>query len=119
MIGTPHHRWLRALPALVLLGDAVMSFRPPVFIQRCLDGVRLPRDWWWALIAVELLAAAGPVAGLRYPGVAFTTNIAVVGYFLCAAYAHMRARFLKQEFRLNRLGMPTFSVAVLVVSYAV
>ncbi|MEU7020655.1 DoxX family protein [Streptomyces sp. NPDC046203] len=119
MIDTPHHWWLTALLALVLFGDAVMSFRPPVFIQRCLDGVRLPRDWWWALIAVKLLAAAGLVVGLRFPGVAFATNIAVIGYFLCAAYAHLRARFLKQEFWLNCLGMLAFSVAVLVVGYVV
>ncbi|MEV0321158.1 DoxX family protein [Streptomyces sp. NPDC050658] len=119
MIDTPHHWWLTALLALVLFGDAVLSVRPPVFIQRCLDGVRLPRDWWWALIVTKLMAAAGLIAGLKYPGVAFAANAGVIGYFLCASYAHYRARFLKQEFWVNCLGMLGLSVGVLVACYAV
>ncbi|MER6982990.1 DoxX family protein [Streptomyces carpinensis] len=119
MIGVPHVWWLTALLAIVLFGDAMMSVRPPGFIQRCLDGVRLPRDWWWTLIVVKLLAAAGLVAGIKYPGVAFAANVAVIGYFVCASYAHYRARFLKQEFWVNCLGMLGLSVSVLVLSYAV
>jgi hypothetical protein len=117
MIDTPHMAWPTAVLALVLLGDALLSLKPPVFIQRCLDGVLLPRDWWWILVAVKLLAAAGLMTGLRYPGIGFATNVAVIAYFACAAYAHFRARFLKQEFWVNCLGMLTFSVAVLVGSY--
>ncbi|MER5391725.1 DoxX family protein [Saccharopolyspora sp. NPDC002686] len=119
MTGLPHTWWPTALLALVLFGDAVMSLKPPVFIQRCLEGVNLPRDWWWILIAVKLLATAGLLVGLEYPGIAFATNAAVIAYFLCAVYAHIRAQFLKQEFWLNCLGMLTFSTAVLVFSYAV
>jgi DoxX-like protein len=118
MIGVPHFWWLTGLLALVLFGDAVMSLRPPAFIQRCLDGVRLPRDWWWILIVIKILAAAGLVVGFKYPGVAFATNVAIIGYFMCAGYAHYRARFLKQEFWLNCLGMLALSVFVLVLSYA-
>ena len=119
MIDAPHYWWLTALLALILFGDAVMSLRPPGFIQRCLDGVRLPRDWWWILVVTKLMAAAGLVVGLKYPGVAFTANVAIIGYFVCAAYAHYRARFLKQEFWLNCLGMLAFSVAVLIAGYTV
>lgn len=119
MIGVPDIWWLTALLALVLFADAVMSLRPPGFIQRCLDGVRLPRAWWWILVVIKLLAATGLVVGIKYPGVAFATNVAVIGYFVCAAYAHYRARFLKQEFWLNCLGMLALSVSVLVASYPI
>ncbi|WP_329252701.1 DoxX family protein [Actinoallomurus sp. NBC_01490] len=111
MIHGPHPWWLTALLALALFSDALMSLRPPAFIQRCLEGVGFPRDWWWTLIAIKLLATAGLVAGLKYPGVGLATTVGVIAYFVCAAYAHYRARFLKQEFWLNCLGMLTLSVA--------
>lgn len=118
MIDVPHVWWPTALLALALLSDAVMSVRPPAFIRRCLDGVGLPRDWWWILIVIKTFAVAGLLTGLKYPGVAFATNVAVIGYFVCASYAHYRARFLKQEFWVNCLGMLTLSVATLVLSNA-
>ncbi|MCX5144196.1 MULTISPECIES: DoxX family protein [unclassified Streptomyces] len=117
MISTPDPWWPTALLAVALFSDALMSVRPPVFIQKCLDGVNFPRDWWWTLVVIKFLAAAGLVAGLRYDGVAMTTNLAVIAYFLCAAYAHYRARFLKQEFWLNCLGMLVLSTAVLFLSH--
>ncbi len=117
MIDVPQIWWPTALLAAVLLGDALMSIRPPKFIQDCLEGVHFPRDWWWGLVVIKLLAAAGLIAGLKYPGVGVATNAAVIAYFLCACYAHYRARYLKQEFWLNCLGMLAFSVLVLVVSY--
>lgn len=50
MISTPDPWWPTALLALVLLSDAAMSVRPPVFIQQCLEGVRFPATgggcWW-------------------------------------------------------------------------
>ncbi|PNE40430.1 DoxX family protein [Streptomyces noursei] len=119
MTGIPHVWWPTALLALVLFGDAVLSLRPPAFIQRCLDGVRLPRDWWWILIVIKLLAAAGLVVGIKYPDIGLATNVAVIGYFVCASYAHYRARFLKQEFWLNCLGMLALSVSALVLPYAI
>lgn len=119
MIDTLHLPWLTAILALALLSDALLSLRPPVFIQNCLDGVKFPREWWWALVAIKILATIGLVAGLKYPEIGFTTNIAVIAYFVCAAYAHYRARFLKQESWLNCLGMLGLSVTVLVFSYAV
>ncbi len=118
MIATPHVWWPTALLALALLTDALMSIRPPAFIQQCLEGVRFPREWWWTLIVVKLLATAGLIAGLKYAGMGFTTNVAVIAYFLCAAIAHFRAHFLKQEFWLNCLGMLALSIAVLTFSYA-
>ncbi|MFV8297922.1 DoxX family protein [Mycolicibacterium fortuitum] len=117
VIDTPHWWWLTAILAIVILGDALISLKPPRFIQGCLDGVGLPRDWWWVLIVVKLLAGVGLIVGLKYPGVAFSANAGIVVYFLCACYAHYRARFLKQEFWINCLGMLLFSAFVLVVSY--
>jgi DoxX-like protein len=108
-----------ALLALALFADAVMSIRPPGFIQKCLDGVGFPRDWWWTLVVIKLLATAGLVAGLEYPGVGVATKVAVIAYFVCASYAHYRARFLKSEFWLNCLGKLALSIAVLLFSYVV
>jgi len=117
MVLTPVLWWPTVLLALALFVDALMSLRPPVFIQKCLDGVGFPRDWWWTLVVIKLMATVGLVAGLKYAGVGLTTNIAVIAYFLCAAYSHYRARFLKQEFWLNCLGMLELSVVVLLFSY--
>ncbi|MCQ4127586.1 hypothetical protein ABIE52_000280 [Rhodococcus sp. OAS809] len=117
MIATPHIWWPTAALAAILLADALLSIRPPAFIQNCLDGVAYPRDWWWTLVVVKLLAAAGLLAGLHFPGVGVTATAGVVAYFVCAAYAHIRAHFVKQEFWINCLGMLALSIVVLVVSY--
>ncbi|OBA83513.1 hypothetical protein A5642_26555, partial [Mycolicibacterium mucogenicum] len=81
--------------------------------------VRLPEDWWWVLIVVKLLAVAGLLVGLKYPGIGVAANAGVIVYFLCAAYAHYRANFLKQEFWINCLGMLGLSVGVFVLSYVI
>ena len=117
MILLPEPWWLTALLAAVLLGDAVMSLRPPRFIRDCLDGVGFPRDWWWALILIKLLAATGLVAGIFVPGIAFAATVGVVAYFVAAAAAHVRARFLGSEFWINCLGMLALALAVLGISY--
>ncbi|WP_016701156.1 DoxX family protein [Actinoalloteichus spitiensis] len=111
--------WLPAALASVLLLDAALSIRPPKFIRDCLDGVGFPREWWWTLIVIKALASAGLIVGIWVPGVGATANAGVVAYFLCASYAHVRARFLRQEFWVNCLGLLAFSVAVFVFSYLV
>jgi len=118
MIDVPNAPWLTVVLALALLSDAIMSIKPPKFIQQCLDGVRFPRDWWWALIVIKFAATAGLLLGLEYPGVAFCTNVAVIAYFLAACAAHFRARFLRNEFWINCLGMLGLAVATLFVGYA-
>lgn len=117
MVLTPVPWWPTVLLALAVFSDALMSLRPPRFIQQCLDGVVFPRDWWWTLVVIKLLATVGLVVGLRYAGVGLTVNFAVIAYFVCAAYSHYRARFLKQEFWLNCLGMLGLSVVVFLFSY--
>lgn len=118
MIDTPHLPLLTIALAVGLIGDALLSIRPPKFICDCLDGVRFPRDWWWTLIVIKLAAGAGLLVGLHYPGVGVAANVGVVAYFVCATVAHLRARFLNSTFWMNCLGMLAFSVIVLTVSYA-
>lgn len=110
--------WPPTILALVLLGDAVMSLRPPKFIRDCLHGVGFPREWWWILIVIKLLAVSGLIAGLWLPGIAFAANTGVIVYFGCAAAAHLRARFLGASFWVNCLGMLALSLAVFALSFA-
>ncbi len=111
----PHVPWLVIILAVVLLGDAVLSLRPPTFIQRCLDGVGFPRQWWWVLVVVKMTAAIGLIVGLWVPGVAAAANVGVLLYFSCAAAAHIRARFTGKEFWVNCMGMLLLALTVLVV----
>ncbi|KQY57192.1 DoxX family protein [Nocardioides sp. Root140] len=113
----PEPWWPTTLLAAALFGDAILSIRPPKFIRDCLDGVNLPREWWWVLICVKLLAVAGLLIGIKVEGVGLAANVGVIAYFLAATYAHVKARFLKQEFWLNCLGMLLFAVAVLLYSF--
>lgn len=115
---TPNPWWPTAVLALALLSDVALSLRPPKFIRDCLDGVRLPRQWWWVLIVAKALAVVGLVAGIWIPGVALAAHVGVIAYFLCAVAAHVRARFLGQAFWINCLGMLALSVATFVLSFA-
>lgn len=115
----PDPWWTSAGLAAVLFLDALVSIRPPKFIQQCLDGVGYPRDWWWSLIAIKLAAASGLIIGIWVPGFGLATNAAVISYFLAAAYAHVRAQFLKQEFWVNCLGMLLFAVLALLFGFLV
>ena len=59
MILMPDPYWPQLALAAILLGDALLSMRAPAFIRECLHGVRFPRDWWWTLIVIKMLAATG------------------------------------------------------------
>ncbi|WP_053383977.1 DoxX family protein [Leucobacter celer] len=117
MILLPDPWWPQALLAAIVLGDALISLRPPAFIRDCLDGVGFPRDWWWTLIVIKLFAAAGLICGIWLPGVGFAANVGVVGYFVCAAASHVRARFLGTAFWINCLGMLVLAAGALLLSY--
>jgi hypothetical protein len=110
----PDPIWPVLLLAGLLVLDAAMSIRPPKFIEGCLSGVGLPRDWWWVLIVIKSFAATGLIVGIWVPGIALASTVGVVAYFLCAAVAHVRARFLKQEFWVNCLGFLAIAVLALV-----
>ncbi|MGI5466342.1 DoxX family protein [Streptomyces sp. CA-132043] len=115
----PDPWWPQAVLAGILAVDAVMSIRPPAFIRVCLEGVGFPEDWWWTLVVIKLLAAAGLIAGISVAGIGVAANAGVICYFLAASAAHIRARFLKSEFWLNCLGMLALSTLALIVSYVV
>lgn len=108
--------WPSLLLAAILLGDAALSLKPVPFIKACLSGVKLPQDWWWALIVIKCLAATGLIAGLWFPGVGIAAMVGVITYFCAAAAAHIRAHFLGSAFWLNCLGMLAFSTAVLALT---
>ncbi|MER0087263.1 DoxX family protein [Corynebacterium sp. KPL3927] len=108
------------LLAIVLIGDAVLSVKPPKFISRCLRGVNFPQDWWWALIGIKALAALGLIVGavLNNPSITATVSVGVLGYFIFAIIAHIKANFVGKEFWVNCLGMTALSAVVLVFNVA-
>lgn len=109
--------WLPpALLAAVLLIDVALSIRPVQFIRDCLHGVRFPEEWWWSLLVIKALAAAGLIAGIWMPGLAFAANSGVIAYFLCAAITHIRAKATGSAFWINCLGMLALSCATLALS---
>lgn len=118
MILLPSFWWIPALLAAVLLADAALSLRPPAFIRDCLNGVKFPREWWWTLIVIKIVAATGLIVGVWVPGIGVAANVGVLAYFFCAAAAHIKARFFGQSFWVNCLGMLALSVLALVASYA-
>lgn len=117
MTAIPDPWWPQAILAGVLAVDAAMSVRPPAFIRACLNGVKFPEDWWWTLIVIKLLAAAGLITGIYVAGIGVAANTGVICYFLAASFAHIRARFLRSEFWLNCLGLLALSTFALTVSY--
>lgn len=118
MILLPEFWWLPLILAGALLVDVALSIRPPAFIRDCLNGVNLPREWWWTLIVIKTLAGAGLIIGIWISGIGFAANVGVIVYFLCAVAAHIKARFLGQAFWINCLGMLALAGVTLVASYA-
>lgn len=113
----PSTSWPQIVIAVLLASDVLMSIRPLTFIQGCLDGVKLPRDWWWVLLVVKTLAIVGLLVGIKHAKIGFSANVGVIVYFLCASYAHIRARFLKQEFWINCLGFLALAIAAFIISF--
>lgn len=109
--------WAPTLLALILLGDVAISLKPIAFVRQCLESVNLPERWWWVLIIIKLLAATGLIAGIWIPGIALAANVGVIAYFLCAAFAHIRAGATGTAFRVNCLGMLVLSIVLLIISY--
>lgn len=110
--------WPWVALAVIVAVDVVLTAWPPAFVRDCLDGVGFPRDWWWVLVVVKVLAVAGLVVGIWIPGVGLAANVGVIAYFCCAAASHVRARFTGQTFWVNCLGMLALSVVALVLSVA-
>jgi len=107
--------WPSAVLAVVMAVDAVLSIRPPRFVQQCYDGVGFPRRWWWALAVAKVLAVAGLLVGHWRPDVGLAAHVGVVAYFVCAAVGHVRAGAVGRDFRVNCLGMLAVAVGTLVL----
>ncbi|ALG84569.1 DoxX family protein [Gordonia phthalatica] len=120
MFDVPSPVWPTVVLIVILFGDALMSAVPVQFIRDCMDGVRFPvDDWGWALVYVKLVAVAGLLVGIWQPGVGVAATAGVIAYFVAAAIAHLRARFLNSTFWVNCLGMLAISIGVLVYSYLI
>lgn len=109
---TPDPWW----PVVVLAGiqavDAVLCVRPVDFVRGCLEDVRFPRRLWAVLPWVKGLAAAGLVAGLVVPYLAFLTSAALVAYFAVAIVMHVRARDLGRNLFVNATSMLAICAAI-------
>ena len=105
--------------ALIVSVDGLLTFSPPKVIADCLDGVGLPRDWWWVLAVVKFLAAGGLLAGFWVPGIGLAAIVGLIAYFLTAAGAHMRARYTGRDFWLNCLGMLVLNIVILIVCFLI
>lgn len=113
----PDPQWPQLLLAGLLVLDVALSLRPAGFIRTCLNGVGFPEDYWWALIAIKSLAAAGLLVGIWHDGIGLASNVGVVAYFVAAVVAHVRARFLGSELWINCLGFLGVAIGALVLSY--
>lgn len=111
--------WPVAVMAAIVLVDGGLTFAPPKAIANCLDGVGLPRDWWWVLAVVKFLAAAGLIAGFWIPGVGLAATAGLIAYFLTAAAAHIRAGYIGRDFWLNCLGLLTLNVLILIFCFLI
>ena len=83
--------------AVVLLADVAMSIRPMAFIRACLSGVNLPENFWWVLLVIKTLAAAGLIADhwladAGYAGVGLAATVGVGGVLpVCRRGTHSGA----------------------------
>lgn len=115
----PDPVWPIIVMAVIVFADGLLTFRPPTAIAACLDGVGLPRDWWWVLAVVKFLATAGLIIGIWVPGVGLAAVVGLIVYFLTAAAAHVRAGYVGRDLWLNCLGMLTLNVLILIACFLV
>ena len=109
---------LTVLLALILFVDAIASFKPVAAVADSLRAVNFPRDWWWSLIVIKLLAAAGLIVGLiwQQPLIVATTAVAIVVYFICASWAHIKTKTLDLSFWVGCIGLTVLGLAVLLLT---
>ncbi|WP_433157600.1 DoxX family protein [Kribbella sp. CA-247076] len=106
--------WPLATLAFVQFGDAVLCYKPVAFVRNCLTNVRFPQRFWPVLTPLKLAAAAGLIIGIWVTWLAVLTAAALVGYFLVAIGAHLRARDFGRDLFVNATGMLALCVATLV-----
>ncbi|MBW0115743.1 DoxX family protein [Pseudonocardia abyssalis] len=106
--------WPLALLAATQLGDAAMCLKPIDFIRQCLTDVHFPVRFWKVLPPLKAGAATGLVIGIWVPPLAVLVCAALVGYFVLAVVAHLRARDFGRALFLNATGMLVLCSATLV-----
>ena len=91
--------------ALVQVVDAALCWKPVAFIRDCLTDVGFPRRFWPVLTPLKLAAAGGLVIGIWIHWLGMLTAIGLVGYFLLAIGAHIRAHDIGRNLLVNATGM--------------
>lgn len=97
--------WPLVTLAAIQVVDAVLCWKPVGFIRECLMSVGFPRRFWRVLPPLKLAAATGLVIGIWMPWLAALTSSALVGYFLVAVAAHIRAGDIGRDLLVNATGM--------------
>jgi hypothetical protein len=103
--------WPLAALAAVQVVDAALCWKPVEFVRTCLTNVGYPRRFWPLLTPVKLSAAAGLVIGIWVPWLAALTSMALVGYFVVAIGAHLKARDIGRDLLVNATGMLAICVS--------
>lgn len=106
--------WPLAVLAAIQLGDAALCLKPVAFVRACLVDVNFPERFWKLLPLVKTAAAVGLIVGIWVRSLALVTCAALVGYFLVAIGAHIRARDFGRNLFLNAIGMLILCAGTLV-----
>lgn len=75
----------------LLLVTGVGKYKRAEPIENNLEAADVPRKWWDELATLEMLGAAGLIAGLVWPPLMLLTAICLVLYFAGAVGAHIKA----------------------------
>jgi uncharacterized membrane protein YphA (DoxX/SURF4 family) len=113
----PEPVWPVVALAAISWFDAAISWKPVPFIAQCWEDVHVPRRCWRLLAWLKIAAGAGLVAGIWIPWLGLVTAVCLVGYFVGAITAHLRARDLGRNLFVNATGMLVLCVAVLLWSF--
>lgn len=115
----PDPVWPVVVLALIQAVDGVLSYRPVVFVAKCFEDVRFPREWWWIATPIKAAAAAGLLAGIWVPYLGLITTVALVLYFVVAIGMHLRARDFGRNLFVNASGMLLLCIGTLVWSFLI
>ena len=88
---TDRRRIVKGLVA-VQLGDAVFNAIPTQWLRDDLDHLGIPQDLRFVFPIVKGAAAAGLLAGLKWPALGRVTAQALVAYFVVAMGFHARVK---------------------------
>lgn len=108
----PGPAWPVTVLAAVQLADAAVGLRPLPFVARCLEDVGWPRELWWTLPTVKIIAGVALLLGVWVPYLGTAASLGVVAYFVVAIGLHLRARDIGR----NLVGATLMLLAALAVT---